>query len=229
MVAATRQRRNNTSVSQEDYLKIIWEMEQEEQEPISARLSEVLGVTPPAVTAALKRMARNGTVRLGRRGQMRLTSKGREIAGHLALRHRLAEKLLSEVLGMPWTRVHDEAEKLEHAISPEVEGLLLKYFGRESACPHGNPLFSGVSGQRRQGRARRLSEMRAGQRLEIQKVYEKESGFLEYLDRNRLRPGTRLLVEHIDYDQTMQLLVAGKTVHLGRSASDRIWVKPLRR
>ncbi len=70
--------------------------------------------------------------------------------------------------------------------------------------------------------------MRAGQRLEIQRVYEKESGFLEYLDCNRLRPGTRLLVEHIDYDQTMQLLVAGKTVHLGRSASDRIWVKPLR-
>lgn len=229
MVVATRQRRTNTSVSQEDYLKTIWEMEQEEQAPISARLSEVLRVTPPAVTAALKRMARNGTVRLGRRGQMRLTSKGREIAGHLALRHRLAEKLLSEVLGMPWTRVHDEAEKLEHAISPEVEGLLLKYFGRESSCPHGNPLFSGVSGQRRRDRARRLSEMRAGQRLEIQKVYEKESDFLEYLDRNRLRPGTRLLVEHIDYDQTMQLLVAGKTVHLGRSASDRIWVKLLQR
>ena len=228
MVEAARKRRNNTSVSQEDYLKAIWEMEQEEQEHISARLSEVLGVTPPAVTAALKRMARNGTVRLLRRGQMRLTSKGREIANHLILRHRLAEKLLSEVLGMPWTRVHDEAEKLEHAISPEVEGLLLKYFGRQSSCPHGNPLSRGVSGQRRQNRARRLSEMQAGQRLEIQRVYEKESGFLEYLDRNRLRPGTRLLVEHIDYDQTMQLLVAGKTVHLGRSASDRIWVKPLR-
>ena len=64
MVEVARKRRNNTSVSQEDYLKAIWEMEQEEQEPISARLSEVLGVTPPAVTAALKRMARNGTVRL---------------------------------------------------------------------------------------------------------------------------------------------------------------------
>ena len=228
MVEAVRKRRNNTSVSQEDYLKAIWEMEQEEQEPISARLSEELGVTPPAVTAALKRMARNRTVRLLRRGQMRLTFKGREIATHLVLRHRLAEKLLSEVLGMPWTRVHDEAEKLEHAISPEVEGLLLKYFGRESSCPHGNALFSGVARQRRPNRARRLSETQAGQRLEIQRVYEKESRFLEYLDRNRLRPGTRLLVEHIDYDQTMQLLVAGKTVHLGRSASDRIWVKPLR-
>ena len=228
MVEAVRKRRNNTSVSQEDYLKAIWEMEQEEQEPISARLSEELGVTPPAVTAALKRMARNRTVRLLRRGQMRLTFKGREIATHLVLRHRLAEKLLSEVLGMPWTRVHDEAEKLEHAISPEVEGLLLKYFGRESSCPHGNALFSGVARQRRPNPARRLSETQAGQRLEIQRVYEKESRFLEYLDRNRLRPGTRLLVEHIDYDQTMQLLVAGKTVHLGRSASDRIWVKPLR-
>ncbi len=130
MVEAPRKRRNNTSVSQEDYLKAIWEMEQEEQEPISARMSEVLGVTPPAVTAALKRMARNGTVRLLRRGQMRLTSKGREIANHLILRHRLAEKLLSEVLGMPWTRVHDEAEKLEHTPShPRWKGCCSSILG----------------------------------------------------------------------------------------------------
>lgn len=220
-------RRHPTSVSQEDYLKAILEMEQEEQTPISARLSEELKVTPPAVTAALKRLARNGTVCLERRGRIHLTRKGRDFASHLILRHQLAEKLLAEVLGMSWTRVHDEAEKLEHAISAELEGMLLKYFGRESTCPHGNPLFGGLARLRRTQNARQLSEARQGQRVEILRVFEKDRGFLDYLDRWRLRPGARLLVEHKDYDDTVQLLVAGKTIHLGRSATERIWVKPL--
>lgn len=224
----SRQRRPQASVSQEDYLKVIWQMQQEEQPPISARLSEELGVTPPAVTTALRRMKRNGYVGVGAQGRIRLTAKGRALANHLVLRHRLAEKLLCEVLGMPWTRVHDEAEKLEHAISPEVENLLLRYFGRDSYCPHGNPLYGGLARLRREERAVRLCEVAAGRRVEIRSVWEKESDFLDYLDRNRLRPGTRLMVEHVDYDETMQVLVAGKTLHLGRPVTERIWVTPLR-
>ncbi len=221
-------RRDRTSVSQQDYLKAILEMEQEDQVPISARLSEELGVTPPAVTAALKRMARKGYVRLEPRGRIHLTRKGRQVASHLILRHQLAEKLLVEVLGMSWTRVHDEAEKLEHAISPELEELLLQHFGREGTCPHGSLLSGGLARLRREENARPLSDTREGQRVEILCVFEKDPQFLDYLDRRRLRPGTRLLVEHKDYDETVQLLVAGKTVHLGKNASDRIWVKPLR-
>jgi len=218
--------RHRISVSQEDYLKAILEMEQEDQVPNGVRLSEELGVTPPAVTAALKRMARHGTVRLERRGQIQLTRKGRELAGHLILRHQLAEKLLVEVLGMSWTRVHDEAEKLEHAISPELEGLLLDYFGTDTTCPHGAPLVGGLAALKRTQKARPLRDARAGQRVEILCVFEKDRRFLDYLDQRRLRPGTRLLVEHKDYDET-QLLVAGKTVHLGRNATERVWVKPL--
>lgn len=225
---SSRGRRDHTTVSQEDYLKAIRKMEQEEQVPISARLSEELAVTPPAVTAALKRMSRNGYVRQGPRGRIHLTAKGREIADHLVLRHRLAEKLLTEVLGMSWTRVHDEAERLEHAISPEVEQLLLDYFGRESTCPHGTPLFGGLARLRRTQDARPLSEARPGQRVEILRVYEKDARFLDYLDRRRLRLGTRMVVEHKDYDESVQALVAGRTVHLGKGVAEKIWVKPLR-
>lgn len=228
MGGVARSRRNHATVSQEDYLKAIWEMEQEEQVPISARLSEELGVTPPAVTAALKRMARNGYVRLGPRGRIQLTRKGSELAEHLMLRHNLAEKLLTEVLEMSWTHVHNEAEKLEHAISPELENLLLKYFGRESCCPHGNPLFGGLARLRRRHGVRQLSAVRVGQRVEILRVFEKDSRFLDHLDRLRLRVGTRLVVEHKDYDETVQALVAGRTVHLSKNATERIWVKPLR-
>src|SRR5882672_1533729 len=96
--------REKTSVSREDYLKAIWEMVQEEREPISARLAEELSVTPPAVTAALKRMTRDGLLRVERHGRIRLTRKGRGQADRLALRHQLAEKLLTDVIGMHWTR-----------------------------------------------------------------------------------------------------------------------------
>jgi len=92
--------REKTSVSREDYLKAVWEMVQEEREPISARLAEELGVTPPAVTAALKRMTRDGLLRVGRNGRIALTRKGSGVADRLAMRHQLAEKLLTEVIGL---------------------------------------------------------------------------------------------------------------------------------
>jgi DtxR family Mn-dependent transcriptional regulator len=101
--------RDKTSVSQEDYLKSIWEMLEEAQTPISARLAEDLRVTPPAVTAALKRMTRDGHVRVERSGRIDLTRKGRAVAERLALRHQLAEMLLTEVIGLSWAKAHDEA------------------------------------------------------------------------------------------------------------------------
>lgn len=225
---STKRRRSNSgaSVSQEDYLKAIWKMLQEEQEPISVRLAERLGVTPPAVTNALKRLSRNGMVKLGPRGRIRLAAKGRDLGQHLVLRHRLAEKLLTDVLGMAWTRVHEEAEKLEHAISPEVEALLVKYFGKDSTCPHGNPLTGDSPRARRAAQVRRLSEVAIGDRVEIRFVSEESEEFLAYLDKQRLRPGTRMLVEHKDYDDTLHVAIAGRTVHLGKSATDRIWVAP---
>src|SRR5271155_4954094 len=138
-------RRETTSVSQEDYLKAIWELVQEEQAPISARLAEDLGVTPPAVTAALKRMTRGGYLRVRRDGHIELSAKGQEIAGHLVLRHRLAEKLLTDVIGLEWARAHEEAERLEHGISPGVAG------GAFGAVWAREPLPAWCSARRRDG------------------------------------------------------------------------------
>src|ERR1700676_2826164 len=101
-------RRDKTSVSQEDYLKSIWEMLEEAQTPISARLAEDLRVTPPAVEAVLKRVARDGHVRLERRGCIDLTRRGRAVAERLALRHQRAQMLLAEVVGLSGGKAHDE-------------------------------------------------------------------------------------------------------------------------
>jgi DtxR family Mn-dependent transcriptional regulator len=219
-------RREKTSVSQEDYLKAIWEMLAEDQMPISARLAEELNVTPPAVTAALKRMARDGHVRVERSGRIDLTRKGRQRAEHLALRHQLAERLLTDVIGLSWAKAHDEAERLEHAISPEVEALLVKRFAGEKNCPHGVPMRGGIAQLRRSG-AVLLADLRAGEKAEIACVYEKDAKFLEFLEGLELRPLARVEVKNREYDETMTLRAGGRTMHLGKPATSRIWVRRL--
>ena len=219
-------RQQKTSVSREDYLKAIWEMLEEGQAPISARLAEELGVTPPAVTAALKRLTRDDLVRVDRTGRIDLSRKGRQFAERMALRHQLAEMLLTDVIGLPWSKAHDEAERLEHAISPEVEALLLKRFGNRSSCPHGVPIRGGIAQLRKQGVVL-LSDLRAKDKAEIVCVYEKDGQFLEFLDGLRLHPGTKVGIEKREYDETMTLHVGGKTVHLGKPATSRIWVRRL--
>jgi DtxR family Mn-dependent transcriptional regulator len=221
-------RRERTSVSQEDYLKAIWEIVQEEQVPIAARLAEDLGVTPPAVTAALKRMTRDGYLKVRSGGRIALSRKGRTLAEHLVLRHRLAEKLLSDVVGVEWSKVHEEAERLEHGISPEVETLLLKRFGAGSSCPHGVPLFGGLAKLRRKSGAVLLAEARVGEKVEVLRVYEKDPKFLEFVAGVGLRPGSRAEVQQRQYDETMTLAIGAggnKLVHLGKPATSRIWVR----
>ena len=218
-------KRSKTSVSQEDYLKAIWEMLESEQTPISARLAEELGVTPPAVTAALKRMTRDNLVRVERSGRIDLTSKGRQVAERMALRHQLAEMLLTDVIGLSWAKAHDEAERLEHAISPEVEALLLKRFSGKKSCPHGVPIRGGIAQLRRQGVVP-LSDLQSRDEAQIVCVYEKDEKFLEFLDGLRLRPGAVVNVQRKEYDETMTLRAAGRTIHLGKPATTRIWVRP---
>jgi DtxR family transcriptional regulator, iron-dependent repressor len=217
-------RREKTSVSQEDYLKAIWEMLEEDRTPISARLAEALNVTPPAVTAALKRMTRDGHVRVGREGRIDLTAKGRKFAERLELRHQLAEILLTDVIGLSWAKAHDEAERMEHAISPEIEALLLKRFADRKSCPHGVPMHGGIAKLRKQG-AVPLSDLTANEKAEILCVYEKDARFLEFLEKLELRPETRVEVKKREYDETMTLKTPTRTTHLGKPATSRIWVR----
>ena len=228
MKAARTSRAAQASVSEEDYLKAIYHMQLELQEPISARLSEALGVTPPAVTTALKRMARRGNVRLDpHAGRIRLTPKGRALAQSMVLRHRLIERLLTDVLGMDWKVVHDEAEKLEHAISKELERRLLERFGRDSACPHGNPFFGGLAKLRRQG-AKPMDQAQPGEHLRVIRVNERDPGFLAFLERLQLRPGAEVRVLEKTFDETLTVGVLGRRHHLGKSTTQQVWVKTIR-
>ena len=140
------------------------------------------------------------------------------------MRHQLAEKLLTEVIGLDWTRAHDEAERLEHGISPEVEKLLLARFGAEGFCPHGVPLQGGLAKLRRKHGAVPLSDVETGKTVEVLCVYEKDPEFLKFLSGLTLHPGARARIKKREYDETMTLAVGNRTIHLGKPATSRIWV-----
>ena len=115
---------------------------------------------------------------------------------------------------------------MEHAISPEVEALLMKRFADRKTCPHGVPVNGGVTQLRKQGGVL-LSELRPEESAEILCVYEKDEGFLNFLEGLHLYPGIRIEVFDRSYDETMTLRVAGHTIHLGKPATTRIWVRKI--
>lgn len=212
------------TVSKEDYLKAILEAESEGETVISATLAHWLSVSPPAVTMALRRLKKDGLVRVRADGGVSLTPAGRKIARKLTLRHHLIERMLSEMFGMEWYKVHDEAERLEHAVSPDFEAKLLARLGKAGACPHGNlsEMESPVS--RRKRGLMLLSEAQAGQSYRVSGIYERDRNLLEFLEARAIRPGAELRLVECNYDKTLSLQTGSGTLVLGQSAADKIWV-----
>jgi DtxR family Mn-dependent transcriptional regulator len=124
----------------EEYLEAILEIEEEGVTPIRARLVERLGLSAPAVSETVNRLVDNGYAELLDDRSLRLTTKGRELAVSIVRRHRLAERLLVDVIGLEWEKVHREADRWEHVISADVEEKLVALLGDPTTCPHGNPI-----------------------------------------------------------------------------------------
>ena len=124
----------------EEYLETILELEEEGIIPIRARLVERLGVTAPAVSEHVNRLVDGGYTELMDDRSLRLTEKGRMLATTVVRRHRLAERLLVDIIGLEWEKVHKEADLWEHAISADVEEKLIALLGDPATCPHGNPI-----------------------------------------------------------------------------------------
>ena len=124
----------------EEYLEAILEIEEEGIVPIRARLVERLGLSAPAVSETVNRLVDHGYAQLLDDRSLRLTDKGRKVATSIVRRHRLAERLLVDVIGLEWEKVHKEADRWEHAISADVEEKLVQLLGDPATCPHGNPI-----------------------------------------------------------------------------------------
>lgn len=214
------------TVSKEDYLKAIAEAQAEAKAVIAATLARWLGVSPPAVAMAVRRLRRDALIQVDAEGHITLSPAGRQIADRLRARHNLLERMLTEIFGMEWYKVHDEAERLEHAVSADFEDRLVEVLGAGKPCPHGDlPGHESPEERRRLG-WKPLDEIEPGERVVVASVYERDRKLLEFLDDLGLRPGTHVQLASRNYDETLTMRVADRTVQIGRRAAAAIWVHP---
>jgi len=212
------------TVSKENYLKAIAETEAEGETVIAATLARWLDVSAPAVTMATRRLKRDGLTVVARDGRISLTTTGREIALRLIRRHYLIERMLTEVFGMEWYKVHDEAEQLEHAVSADFEAKLIEKLGDDKNCPHGFALGLETKAERERRGMLALSEVAGARQATVVSVFERDRALLEYLDQLGIRPGALVDVVARNVDATMTLRTGGQTISLGAGAAARVWV-----
>jgi len=208
----------------EDYLGVMYTLERDGETILSSRLAKWIDVSPPTVTATVKRMIRDGWVIMDDRKEIHLTPAGREAAQSLLRRHMLSEVLLNRVLGVPWSQIHQEAHKMEHTISAETMARMAKRLENPLTCPHGNPL-PGHEDLLEQWIP--LTEAEPGQRITIRRVHESAEENLEllaYLETHGLLPGTEALVtEIVPFNQTIALQVGDQRVVLGFTVAERLF------
>lgn len=174
----------------EEYLETILEIEEEGVTPIRARLVERLDISPAAVSETVQRLEDNGFVKLRGDRSIHLTGKGRKLAVSIVRRHRLAERLLTDVIGLEWEKVHREADRWEHAISADVEERLVELLGDPATCPHGNPI-PGSSHEVDAGEFLPLTEVGPGPVAitRVTEILELDDPALKMLSDARLIPG----------------------------------------
>jgi DtxR family transcriptional regulator, Mn-dependent transcriptional regulator len=213
----------------EDYLKAIYQLEQEEPEAGSVtgqRIAERLGVASPSVTNMIKRLSELGLVEHERYRGVELSDTGERIALEVVRHHRLLERYLVEALGYGWDEVHDEAERLEHHISEALEARMAAALGDPTVDPHGDPIPH-LDGSVAGADTRPLLDLTAGDAVVVHRVSDQDPKRLRYLEQLGLRPGASVrLLEILPFDGPLRLQVAGAEQVIGRSLAATVQVGP---
>jgi DtxR family transcriptional regulator, Mn-dependent transcriptional regulator len=219
---------STAGLTAQDYLEALYEMDEEGIATQQARLAEWLGVTPASVSEAVKRLTSRGLVEVGDGRRLRFTREGRLAARTLVRRHRLAERFLVEVVGLPWHLAHEEASQWGHVISERVEDRLVEILNDPGSCVHGNP----IPGSRNEVSVEDLQPLHAveaGGRVRLERLTEDlelDLSVMRYFEDNGLMPGADIRVLGTAPDGTMTLEVAGDKVGLGSHLADNLWVRP---
>jgi DtxR family Mn-dependent transcriptional regulator len=212
------------SESMENYLKVIFEILEHSDRASTSSIAARMGIAPPSVTAMVKKLADLRLVTHAPYQGVRLTRTGEMAAAEVVRHHRLIETYLADALGVPWDRVHEEAEKLEHAISEDLEDRIDGALGHPAVDPHGAPI------PRRDGsvartRARLLSAVPAGESVVVVEVDDRDPALLRYLGERRLFPGTALDVVRVEpFGGAVVLRVDAREFSIGRDAAAEIRV-----
>lgn len=204
------------------YCEAIFELKEDDVDVIQARIAERLGVSRPAVSEMVRRLESERLITLG--GRIELTERGQRLAESVVRRHRLAERMLTDILGMSWAEAHVEASRWEQVISPAVEAAINRLLGTPTTCPHGNPIPG--SGYLPPDTVQ-LSDLGAGSTFLVSRIPEElefSPGLLEFLESASITPGKRGEVTAVSPDGTVTVEIDGRHVGVGTFASKRILV-----
>lgn len=209
----------------DEYLEAILELQEEGARVIQARLADRLGVSAPSVSEMVRRLRAEGYLEVATDRTLTLTTKGHDWATTIVRRHRLAERLLVDILGLPWHKAHIEACRWEHVISSDVEDLIIAKLENPLTCPHGNPIPG--SGAPSVPGLKPMSETVAGQRVRLERVSEEleiDHDSLVYLDEHGFVPGAIGTIATVAPDQTRLVTVGTDTIAIGASLGTCLWV-----
>jgi DtxR family transcriptional regulator, Mn-dependent transcriptional regulator len=208
----------------EEYLESIYKLQQEHRRVSTSSLAEHLKLSAPSVSEMVKKLEGKGLLSHTEKGVC-LTEEGKSIAKKVVRRHRLSERLLTDILGFKWDEVHEEACRLEHAISPEMEDRIAESLGNPRTCPHGHPIPD-KDGLLVKEKVRPLSELKASGKGVIVNVFEEDPNMLKYLASLGLIPGVCVRVEEVaPFGGPLIVCVSGSRYALGREVASKIKVK----
>lgn len=211
----------------ENYLALLYVFERDGQPAIATRLAEQLRVSLPTASATVKRMARDGWVRVGEHKMITLTPAGREKAGVVMRRHYLIELMLRRMLEVPWSRLHAEAHAMEHVISDDTLARLQQKLDYPRTCPHGNP-FPGEEDV--VARWVKLAQLRPGDRAVIRRIHELAEASAElmvFLEKNGLMPGATITVRDVmPFNDTLVVEAGGEPIVLGLGVAQWVYAEP---
>lgn len=218
----------HVTASMEQYLLAMYCLRRENQPLIGARLAQWLRVAPASVTGMLQRMSHEGLVQVGRGKEIGLTQRGWQIAMSTARRHYLAERLLTDLIGVEWSRAHAEAERWQHSISDATEEKLWEALGRPTTCPHGSPIPG--TGACFSPHTRRLTQTETGEEVIVERISERAAenmDLLEYFQQHDIVPGQKLQVRDLSLvTGTLTVRTDHTDVTLGIEAATQVMVVP---
>ncbi|MEX0753983.1 MAG: metal-dependent transcriptional regulator [Actinomycetota bacterium] len=209
-----------------EYLEALYEMAEESIPTVQARLADWMGVSRASVSEAVKRLTRDGLVATNGR-ELTFTPEGEALARVLVRRHRLAEHFLIRIIGLPWHKAHEEAERWERVISDDVEARMVELLNDPGACPHGNPI-PGSANEVDYENLVALKDVPSGDTATLRRLTEDlelELEVMRFFEESGLMPGATIEVRSVAPDGTMSLQVAGAPVALGSHLSDNLWVE----
>ena len=219
-----------TSVATDDFLTTVFRFTEEGRPVIAARLAETLGVSPATAFGTVRRMARDGLIKVSRKKEISLTVAGNKLAEEVIRRHRLAERFLTDVLNFAWHKAYSEAHRLEHGISHEVADSLAKLLKNPTTCPHGYPIpgSEGYAHTRHvRSHLKSLNEIKEGTAVTVKRVPEEDVEPLQYLEEHNVSPSwTMKVLDVADFKGTITLEVDRHEIVISTETASKIVVKP---